>query len=184
MIAAPISRDRILVVRSIAAVRYLLPLLAVGVLWRLQPDAVSPFLRGGFAVNIGTADQPHEVVVPVALLLIAPFALRFGLPLILKAALLLPFAAAAFAHRSGRGPTFDPARDLPSDSLSPGSPEEAAVDRAIAAALAARNAASASRPAFAKTDQAPGAVAPATPPVGLASPPQVSATFSALSGNS
>ena len=75
---------------------------------------------------------------PTAAIFIAPLALRFGLPLILKAALLLPFAATALAHQAGRRATFDPARDLPSDSFTPGSQEEAAVDRAIAAALAAR----------------------------------------------
>jgi hypothetical protein len=121
-----------------AAVRYILPLLAVGVLWWLEPDAVTPFLHGGFPVNIGTANQPHEVVVPTALLLIAPLALRFGLPLILKAALLLPFAATALTRQRGSRATFDPARDMPTDSFAPGSPEEAAVNKAIAAALAAR----------------------------------------------
>jgi hypothetical protein len=142
-------------------------LLALGVLWWLRPEVVSPLMRGAIAVNLGTADQPRELVVPTAAILIAPFALRYGLPLILKAALLLPFAATALAHRTGRGPTFDPTRDLPSDFLTPGSPEEAAVDRAIAAALAARSAASPSRPAFAKANRAPGAVAPAaSPPVG------------------
>lgn len=152
--------------RSLSAVRYLLPLVALGVLWRLQPEVVSPFLRGGFAVNLGTADQPREFVVPTALLLIAPLVLRFGLPLIFKAALLLPFAATALAHRSGRGPTFDPTRDLPNDSVAPNSAEEAAIDKAIAAALAARNAASAARPAFGKVDRASGASAPApTSPV-------------------
>ena len=36
--------------------------------------------------------------VPTVAILVAPLALRFGLPLILKAALLLPFAAAALTH--------------------------------------------------------------------------------------
>jgi hypothetical protein len=181
----PLPVFGLLIVRPIAAVRYLLPLLALGAFWWERPEVVSPLMRGAIAVNLGTADQPREFVVPTAAILVAPFVLRYGLPLIVKAALLLPFAATALARRSGRGPTFDPTRDLPSDSLSPGSPEEAAVDRAIAAALAARNATSASRPPFAKADQAPGAVAPAaTPAVESASPPQVSATFSALSGNS
>ncbi|MGA2492660.1 MAG: hypothetical protein ABSF67_06870 [Roseiarcus sp.] len=153
--------------RPIAAVRYLLPLLALGVFWWERPEFVSPLMRGGIAVNLGTADQPRELVVPTAAILIAPLALRFGLPLLLKAALLAPFAATALAHRSERGPTFDPSRDLPSDSLTPGSAEEAAVDKAIAAALAARYAASPARPTFGKVDRAPGAVAPAaTPPVG------------------
>ena len=105
-------------------------------------------------------------VVPAALLLFAPFALRFGLPLIFKAALLLPFAATAATHLSGRrGATFDPARDLPSEPFAPGSPEETAIDKAIAAALAARNAASPGRPAFAKATSTSGAVAsvPASP---------------------
>jgi hypothetical protein len=126
-------------VRPLAAARYLLPPLALGVLWGLRPDVVSPFMRGGIAVNLGTADQPRELVVPMALLLIAPFILRFGLPLIFKAALLLPFAASALTHRSKPGPTFDPTRDLSSDPLTLGSPEEAAVDKAIAAALAAHS---------------------------------------------
>ena len=124
--------------RAFAALRYLLPLLALAVFWWWRPEVVSPFMRGGIALNLGTADQPRTFVVPMAVLLIAPIALRFGLPLILKAALLLPFAASALTHRSVRGPTFDPARDLPNDSLAPGSPEEAAIDKAIADALAAR----------------------------------------------
>lgn len=125
--------------RPIAAVRYLLPLLALGVFWWRQPEVVSPLMRGGIAINLGTVDQPRELVVPTALLLIAPFALRFGVPLIFKAALLLPFAATALTRRTGRGPTFDPARDLQSDSLTPGSGQDDAVDKAIAAALAARS---------------------------------------------
>jgi hypothetical protein len=154
-------------VRAFVVLRYLLPLLALGVLWRLQPEAVSPILRGGFAINVGTADQPREFVVPTALLLIAPLALRFGLPLILKAALLLPFAATAMTHQVGRKATFDPARDLPNDSLAPGSPEEAAIDKAIAAALAARRTVSAQPPAFGRVERAVGAAtAVSTPPVG------------------
>ena len=124
--------------RAIVAVRYLLPLLAFGVFWWERPEVVSPFMRGGIAVNLGTADQPRAFVVPMAVLLIAPLALRFGLPLILKAALLLPFAATALTHRSVRGPTFDPARDLSNDSPASDSAAEAAIDKAIAAALAAR----------------------------------------------
>jgi hypothetical protein len=151
-------------VRASAAIRYLLALLALGVFWRLQPEVFTPFLRGGFAFNLGSADQPRVLYVPTVALLIAPLALRFGLPLIVKAALLLPFAATALAHRTGRGPTFDPTRDLPSDFLTPGSPEEAAVDNAIAAALAERQAASASRPAFAKVERAPRVAAPVAPP--------------------
>ena len=146
--------------RASAAFRYLLALLALGVFWLLRPEAFTPFLRGGIAFNLGTTDQPRMLIAPMALLLIAPFALRFGAPLILKAALLLPFAATALTHQAGRGATFDPARDMPSDSLSPGSQEEAAVDKAIAAALAARNAASAAPPGFAKANQTSGAVAP------------------------
>ena len=124
--------------RVFSAFRYLLPLVALGVFWWRQPEVVSPLLHAGIPFNLGSADQPREIVVPAVAILIAPIALRFGLPLILKAALLLPFAATALTRRSGRGPTFDPARDLASDSLTAGSPEEAAVDKAIAAALAAR----------------------------------------------
>ncbi len=124
--------------RSLRTVRALLPLLAFAALWWLQPEAVAPLLQTGFPVNLGSADQPHELFVPTAAIFIAPLALRFGLPLILKAALLLPFAATALTHQAGRKATFDPTRDLPGDSITPGSPEEAAVDKAIAAALAAR----------------------------------------------
>ena len=152
-----------LVVRSSASFRYLLALLALGVFWRLQPEVFTAFLRGGFAFNLGSADQPRVLYVPTVAILVAPLALRFGLPLILKAALLLPFVATALARRPGRGPTFDPSRDLPSDSFTPGSPEEAAVDKAIAAALAARHTASAEPPAFAKVEQVAGAVASAPP---------------------
>ena len=153
--------------RSIAAVRYLLPLLALGVFWWPRPEVVSPFMRGGIALNFGTADQPRALVVPMAAILIVPLALRFGLPLILKAALLLPFAATALTHRPVRGPTFDPARDLANDSLAPGSAEETTIDKAIADALAARNAASTAPLPFAAADRAPGETAPAaTAPVG------------------
>ncbi len=124
--------------RSFRTVRALLPLLALAAFWWLQPEAVAPLLQTGFPVNLGSADQPHELFVPMVAIFIAPLALRFGLPLILKAALLLPFAATALAHQAGRRATFDPARDLASNSFTPGSQEEAAVDRAIAAALAAR----------------------------------------------
>ena len=124
--------------RSFTAIRYLLPLLALGVLWRLRPDVVSPLMRSGIAFNLGTADQPRELIVPTMAILIVPLALRFGLPLILKAAALLPFAATALTHQVGRKATFDPARDLPDDLLASGSAEETAVDKAIAAALAAR----------------------------------------------
>ena len=147
--------------RWFRTVRVILPLLALAVFWWAQPEDFAPLLQTGFPVNLGSADQPHELFVPTAAIFIAPLALRFGLPLILKAALLLPFAATALAHQAGRRATFDPARDLPSDSFMPGSQEEAAVDKAIAAALAARNAASAESPAFAKVEQASGAVTPA-----------------------
>jgi hypothetical protein len=153
-------------VRASVAFRYLLPLLALGVLWRLQPEVVSPFLRGGFAINLGTADQPREIVVPTALLLIAPLALRFGLPLILRAALLLPFAATALSHHMARqGPTFDPARDLTSESSTPDSQKDDAIEKAIAAALAARSTGSTDSGTFAKVGQNAGAIAraPARP---------------------
>jgi hypothetical protein len=154
-------------VRPPAAFRYLLALLALGVFWRLQPEVLTPFLSGGIAFNLGSSDQPRVLHAPTVAILIVPLALRFGLPLILKAALLLPFAATAAMHRSARGLTFDPARDLPNDSSASSSTEDAAIDKAIAAALAARNAASTARPAFAKADRAPDAIAPsATPPVG------------------
>ena len=152
--------------RASAAVRYLLALLALGGFWRLRPEVLTPFLRGGIAFSLGSVDQPRVLYVPTLAILIAPLALRFGLPLILRAALLLPFAATALTHQVGRKATFDSARDLPNDSLAPGSPEETAVDKAIAAALAARHAASAEPPAFAKVEQAAGAVASTpTPPV-------------------
>ena len=80
----------------------------------------APLLQTGFPVDLGSADQPRELFVPTAAILIAPLALRFGLPLILKAALLLPFAATALAHQARRRATFDPARGLPSDSFTPG----------------------------------------------------------------
>jgi hypothetical protein len=147
-------------VRSFRTARVILSLLASAAFWWAQPEAFAAFLHSGFVVNLGSADQPHELFVPTAAIFIAPLALRFGLPLILKAALLLPFAATALAHQAGRRATFDPARHLPSDSFMPGSQEEAAVDKAIAAALAARRAASAEPPAFAKVVQASGAVAP------------------------
>jgi hypothetical protein len=125
-------------VRAFGTIRAILPLLSLAAFWWLQPEAFAQFLHSGFVVDLGSGDQPRQLFVPTAALFIAPLALRFGLPLIVKAALLLPFAATALTQRSGRGPTFDPARDLPSDSFTPGSQEEAAIDRAIAAALAAR----------------------------------------------
>ncbi len=124
--------------RSFRTVRAVLPLLGLAVFWWAQPEAFAEFLHSGFPVNLGSADQPHELFVPTAAIVLVPFALRFGLPLIVKAALLLPFAATALAHQAGRRAKFDPARDLPSDSFTPGSQEEAAIDKAIAAALAAR----------------------------------------------
>jgi hypothetical protein len=125
-------------VRSFGTVRAILPLLALAAFWWSQPEALAQFLHSGFVVNLGSGDQPRELFVPTAAIVIVPLALRFGLPLIVKAALLLPFAAAAVAQQTGRRATFDPAYDLPSDSFTPGSREEAAVDKAIAAALAAR----------------------------------------------
>ena len=146
--------------RWFRTVRVILPLLALAVFWWAQPDDFAPLLQTGFPVNLGSADQPRELFVSTAAIVLVPIALRFGLPLILKAAL-LPFAATALAHQAGRRATFDPARGLPSDSFTPGSQEEAAVDKAIAAALAARNAASQELRDFAKVDPAFGAVAPA-----------------------
>jgi hypothetical protein len=125
-------------VRSFRTARIVVPLVLLAASWWAQPEEFAALLRSGFPVNLGSADQPHELFVPTAAIFIAPLALRFGLPLILKAALLLPFAATALAHQAGRRATFDPARDLASNSFTPGSQEEAAVDRAIAAALAAR----------------------------------------------
>ena len=126
--------------RASAALRYLVPLVALAVYWRAQPEVFDQLLGGHILYNLGSADQPREIDVPIALIVIAPFALRFGLPLVFKAALLLPFVATAAARLPGRrGATFDPARDLPSDdSLASGSPEQIAIDKAIAAALAAR----------------------------------------------
>ena len=124
--------------RWFRTVRVILPLLALALFWWAQPDDFAPLLQTGFPVDLGSADQPRELFVPTAAILIAPLALRFDLPLILKAALLLPFAATALAHQARRRATFDPARGLPSDSFTPGSQEEAAVNKAIAAALAAR----------------------------------------------
>lgn len=126
--------------RSFGLARLLAPLLAFAVLWWAQPETVAPLLQARFPVNLGSADQPHELFVPAAAILLVSLALRFGLPLILRLALLLPYAAAALSHGVGpRGPTFDPTRDLPGDSFAPGSRDDIAVDRAIAAALAARN---------------------------------------------
>jgi hypothetical protein len=148
-------------VRSLKTARLILPLLMLAVFWWLQPEAFGPFLHSGFVINVGSAEQPRELFVSTAAIVLVPIALRFGLPLILKAALLTPFAATALSHRvAQRGPTFDPARDLANNSSTPGSQEDAAIDKAIAAALAAR-AASADRPAFGKVEQASGAVAPA-----------------------
>ena len=123
--------------RWFRTVRALLPLLTLAAFWWAWPDDIAPLLQTGFPIDLGSADQPHELFVPTAAIFIAPVALRFGLPLILRAALLLPFAATALAHQAGRRATFDPARDLPNDSFTPGSPQETAVDKAIAAALAA-----------------------------------------------
>jgi hypothetical protein len=148
-------------VRWFRTVRAILPLLALAVFWWAQPEAFAPFLDSGFVLNLGSADQPHELFVSTAAIVLVPIALCFGLPLILKAALLLPYVAAALSHGVGRRATFDPARDLPSDSFTPGSQEEASVDKAITAALAARNAAPQELRAFAKVDPAFGAVAPA-----------------------
>ena len=126
--------------RSFGFARLLAPLLALAVFWWAQPEAFAPFLRGGFPVNVGSPGNSHELFVPAAAILLVSLALRFGLPLILRLALLLPYAAAALSHGVGpRGPTFDPTRDLPGDSFAPGSRDDIAVDRAIAAALAARN---------------------------------------------
>jgi hypothetical protein len=148
-------------VRSFRTVRALLPLLALAAFWWARPDDFAPLLQTGFPINLGSADQPRELFVPTAAIFIAPLALRFGLPLILRLALLLPFAATALSRQMGPRATFDLARDLPSDSFTPGSQQESAVDKAIAAALAARKAASAESPALAKVGQAFGAVAPA-----------------------
>lgn len=71
---------------------------------------VGALLRGRIAFNAGAAD--HPIVIPVALVLLLPFALHFGLPLLFKAALLLPYAAVALSRGAERRATFDPARDL------------------------------------------------------------------------
>ena len=112
--------------------------------------------------------------------------------------------AAAAVRRHGLDASVGVGADVRSrarsadDSLAPGSPEEAAIDKAIAAALAARSAASRQAPAFAKVEQLRRrrvrSDAARQPPrrgrlsaaqrVGSASPPQLSATFSALSGSS
>lgn len=127
---------------------FVFALLSLGVSWWLEPEAVEPLLRAGVAFNLGAADHPRPTWIPAALLLLAPFALRYGLPLALKGALLLPYAAAALTRGVARpGATFDPARDLPGDSIAPGSPEDVAVNRAIAAALAARGVSAEARPA-------------------------------------
>jgi hypothetical protein len=125
-------------VRWFKTVRAILPLLALAAFWWARPDDFAPLLQTGIPINLGSADQPRQLFVPAAAILAAPLALRFGLPLILKAALLLPFAATALTHRSMRGPTFDPARDLSGDSFTANSQEDAAVEKAIVAALVAR----------------------------------------------
>jgi hypothetical protein len=126
---------------------FVLALLALGAYWWFSPETFEPLLKTGLIYNAGTAEQPRPLFVPAALLLIVPFILRFGLPLIFKAALFLPYVAAALSLGAGRSrATFDPARDLPGDGLPHGSPEDVAVDRAIAAALAARSGRAATRP--------------------------------------
>ena len=122
--------------RASKLVGALLALIALAAFWREEPEVFNHTL----VFNLGSADQPHPISVPLGLLAAAPFVLRFALPLILKGALLLPFAATALTRQAARrGTTFDPARDLSGDSIAPGSREEAAVDTAIAAALEARN---------------------------------------------
>jgi hypothetical protein len=147
-----------LVVRSFKSARIVLPLLLLAAFWWARPEEFAPLLRTGFVINVGSSGQPHELFVPALAIVLVPLALRFGLPLILKAAALLPFAATALTHQVGREAMFDAAHDLPNDGLAPGSAEEAAIDKAIAAALAARNAAASERPAFAKADRAAVAV--------------------------
>ena len=115
----------------------LFALLGLGVSWWLDPETVGAMLHGKIAVNAGAADHPNPILIPMALIVALPFALRFGLPLLLKGALLLPYAAVALSRGAARRGTFDPARDLPADSIAPGSREDVAVNRAIAAALAA-----------------------------------------------
>jgi len=126
-------------VRSSKLLGLVFALIALGAFWWARPQGFNQLFGGAIVANLGPAEHPRELHVPIALIVVAPFALRFGLPLLLKGALLLPYAATALSHGMGRrGPTFDPARDLAADSIVPGSQEEAAVDAAIAAALAAR----------------------------------------------
>jgi hypothetical protein len=154
-------------VRSFKSARIVVPLVFLAASWWAQPEEFAALLRSGFVVNVGSSDQPHELFAPAAAIVLVPLALRFGLPLILRAALLLPFAATALSSQMGRRATFDPARDLPADSFLPGSKEEIAVDRAIAMALTARN-----RATVAESQAQPPAIAMAEQTsVGAARPP-------------
>ncbi len=118
---------------------YLFALIALGAFWLLKPGVFDEILGGGIVFNLGSPDHPRELYVPAVVIFVAPLALRFGLPLILKGSLLLPFVTTALTRRAvRRGPTFDP-RSVADDLFAPGSQQQIAVDRAIAAALAARH---------------------------------------------
>jgi hypothetical protein len=149
--------------RSFGIVRVAVALVGIAVFWRLQPDLFALLVNLAIASDAEpSGPTSHPMFLSGAGILLIGIALRFGLPLLLKASLFLPYAATAASRRIGRRATFDPARDLPADSLAPGSPEEAAVDRAIAAALAARSHdPGAQSTGIAKTDHTPGAVPPA-----------------------
>ena len=148
-------------------------LIGIAIFWWLQPDLFVRLVNVAIAFDAGpSGPTSHPMFLSGAAILLFGIALRFGLPLILKASLFLPYAAAAASRRIGRGATFDPARDLPADSLAPNSREAIAVDRAIAAALAARQGAEPPEfqsppPAFVKADRAVSGVAhPAAHPFG------------------
>jgi hypothetical protein len=159
--------------RSLGIVRVVVALIGIAVFWWLQPDLFTQLVNGTIAFDAQpSGPTSHPMFLSAAAILLIGIALRFGLPLILKASLFLPYAAAAASRRIGRGATFDPARDLPADSLAPNSREAIAVDRAIAAALAARQGAEppeleSAPPALVMADRAFSGVAhPAAHPFG------------------
>ena len=159
--------------RSLGIVRVVVPLIGVAVFWWLQPDLFMRLANLAIAFDAEpSGPTSHPMFLSGAAILLIGIALRFGLPLILKASLFLPYVATAASRRIGRRLTFDPTRDLPADSLAPDSREATAVDRAIAAALAARQGAEppelqSAPPAFVKDDRAFGGGArPAAHPFG------------------
>jgi len=87
---------------------------ALGFFWWRQQEVVSPLLHAGIPFNLGSADQPREIVVPAVAILIAPIALA------LRLAIDSQSGAAAAVRRHGADASVGARTDVRSRARSGG----------------------------------------------------------------